>query len=40
MINTAGPYLQKVMKSTQILALSEHGLFSCELHKLRDFDSD
>ena len=38
--NTAGPYLQKVMKNTEILALSEHGLFSCELHILRDFDSD
>ena len=40
MVNTAGPYLQKVMKNTQILAISEHELFSCELHNLGDFDSD
>ena len=36
----AGPYLHKLMETSSILAISEHSLFPCQLHKLNNIHQD
>ena len=39
-IATAGSYLNVLMESSDIIALSEHGLYNCELYKLNFVNED
>ena len=34
----ARPYLDKLLETTNVLALSEHGLYPCELYKMNDIN--
>ena len=36
MFPVAGPYLNTILNGTDVLALSEHGLYPCELYKLNN----
>ena len=40
MYNSAGPYLHDLLNQTDILVVSEHGLFPCELYKLDTLHTD
>ena len=38
--STALPYINELMKKSDIICLSEHSLYPCELHKLKDINND
>ena len=40
MYNSAGPYLMELMNKTDIMVITEHGLFPCELYKLEPLQDD
>ena len=40
MYNSAGTYLHDLLNQTNILVVSEHGLFPCELYKLDTLHTD
>ena len=40
MFPVAGPYLNTILSGTDVLALSEHGLYPCELYKLNNVSPD
>ncbi len=39
-LGSAGPYLSKLMKRSDILCISEHQLYECELNRLNELDSE
>ncbi len=39
-MTASGPYLNKLMQSSDVVAVSEHNLYTCDLHRLGEINTD